>query len=354
MHRLTVQTPIQIGSIGLEPTDYLVEDINGAELLSREAGFLTHRLPDEVPINQAEDYNGKTILIVRPGGAGDCLFLSPSLRAIKQRWPQARVHVSCFDQFAQIFANNPDVDIAGLYPLKLEHWCRASAKIWLENSLEKGYAARHTPAIDLFAERIGIGPLVDKSMRYEVTHGELEAAKARFPRTNAKRIGIQVYSSARCRTYPEARTIELVKLLHKSRFAYEIVIFGAPGEVKSDDGPNFINLTTQEKPLSFRESAAVLATCQALIGPDSALIHLASAIGVPACALYGAFPWQLRTSYSPKTIALQGRCSFGACHHHARAGQVWPTGGPCQKSNTCEALEGISPERIIAKMEGML
>jgi ADP-heptose:LPS heptosyltransferase len=97
----------------------------------------------------------------------------------------------------------------------------------------------------------------------------------------------------------------------------------------------------------------VLETCACVIAPDSSILHLASALDVPAVGLFGSIPWHLRTGYAEKTFSLQGKCSHGVCFHHERNGQVWPIAGPCQKSGLCDALDSLEPARIVAKLESL-
>jgi heptosyltransferase-2 len=115
-----------------------------------------------------------------------------------------------------------------------------------------------------------------------------------------------------------------------------------------------VNLTQLPEPPNFRQSAALLATCDAVVAPDSALCHLAGALNLPTVALYGPFPWALRTAYALRTVALSGHGPCAPCFHHERAGEVWPEGKPCAKSGRCEVLATIEPERILAKLEKML
>lgn len=376
MHLLTVSTPQAVGAVELRPGKYMVDDINGAEMLAREVGTLAYHgnnlsfdddevRPFNTVLNCAThdtvmgitesriDLNGQSVVICRSGGIGDLLLCTPSLHAIKQRWSSCRLHIACFDVFAPIFDHNPDVDIAGFYPLSVDVWNKATVRVWLENAIEKGYDGRHKPAIDIFAERIGIAPLIDRKVRYFVSPEEKATALARFPKTGRKRIGYHMEASAACRTYPPKNAGKLGAILgHKG---YELVLFGSPAKPeKSPDRPNLIDLTMQQPHLSFRESAAVLSTCNALIAPDSSILHLAGALDIPAVGLFGAFEWQLRTGYAEKTFSIQGRCSAGPCFHHARNGETFPKDGPCQKSGMCDAMDEITPERVIAKMESLL
>jgi ADP-heptose:LPS heptosyltransferase len=330
---------------------YLLEDVNAGELLARELVDV-ERTSGTRPLNPAADHNDKRILIVRPGGFGDLLFLTPSLREIKRRWPRAHVDVACWSRYAEVFGYNPDVDLAGSYPVPLDTWFNYDATIWLENALERGDDSRTLHAVDLFAQRLNLGDLPDKRLRYIIAPAELDAARAQYPRTEKKRIAMQVYASARCRTYPEALSQHVCQSIILQ--GHELFLFGDHGSIRGQTGPGLVNLTQLPQPPSFRESAAILATCDALIAPDSALTHLAGALEIPTLALYGPFPWQLRTAYAPSIHAMAGHGDCEPCFHHARGGQHWPAHGPCNRSRQCDVLATITPGRILAKLEKLL
>ncbi len=103
----------------------------------------------------------------------------------------------------------------------------------------------------------------------------------------------------------------------------------------------------------MRQSAAVLATCDIVIGPDSAIIHLCGAMGIPGIGLFGPFTWQERTKYHPSIFGMNGQAPCSPCRHHARV-EPWPLGQVCHTAKFCVALGSIPPERIVAKVEQML
>lgn len=292
-------------------------------------------------------WGGRNILFVRPGGFGDLLFLTPTFAELKRRWPECRIYVACFERYRPALENNPDVDGFVDYPVAMEEWEEFQAHVWLEKLIEGNAAAEKIHAVDLAAARCGIQfeTLEARGMRYFVTKEEAAIAQRDFPRGEQARIGIQVSASGRCRIYPHI--LEVAKLLWRE--GHEVFLFGAPGEVKTDSPEGLVNLMALNK--TFRESCAILATCDVLVGPDSALVHVAGALGVACVALYGPFPWRLRTAYAPETFALQGSGPCSPCFHHARPGQhQFPTWGPCNKTGRCEVLAAITPERVVREV----
>jgi ADP-heptose:LPS heptosyltransferase len=97
-----------------------------------------------------------------------------------------------------------------------------------------------------------------------------------------------------------------------------------------------------------------LATCDACIAPDSVFCHVAGALHIPTIALYGPFPWQLRTAHAPSIHALQGVAKCAPCFHHSRVGEVFPRGEECENTGDCAALARISPSRIVSKIDSLI
>ena len=351
-----VATVTEKNAFGLEPGDYVSEDINAAEMLGRGWASEINRkdAPQPRKFDPELNWDGRSILFVRPGGFGDLLFLTPTMREIKRRWTTAEICVACFDRFEPVLENNPDVAELIRYPIALNpsncagsiaSWGDFDAHIWLENIIEKNPDALNTHAVDLIADRCGI-KLADKQMRYYVTTDEFQEAREEFPGEpiRSRRIGIQMSASGSCRMYPHMQEVSI----QLWREGCEIFLFGAAGEIKSNEPDGLVNLMQRGK--SFRESCAILATCDCLVAPDSALTHVAGALGVPCVALYGPFPWTLRTAYAPKTFAIQGVGACSPCFWHGRHGDPFPEHGPCFRTGRCEVLASIPVDRVVREV----
>ncbi len=345
MHIVSINT--DDNSLGLKPGEYICEDVNAGEIMARGWSHRV-RFPDEGEVPVAFDAQRcKRALFVRPGGFGDLLFMTPTIRHLKKNHPDMEIFVACFEQCRPALENNPDISGFVKYPVALTEWPSFDGHIWLEGVIEDNPDAMRVHAVDLIANRAGV-TLQDRSMRYTVTRTELEKALSEFPSGNMRRIGVQVSASAMCRVY--TRMNEVVHSLWKD--GHEIFLFGRPGEVETPARSRIVNLMSMGK--SFRESCAIMMTCDVVIAPDSALAHVAGALNVPCVALYGPFPWTLRTAYAPKTRALQGTGRCAPCFHHVRGGVQFPNNGPCRFTGKCEVLDAIPPERVVREVQKQL
>ena len=66
------------------------------------AGILPSR--KQVSVNTAI----KNILIIRPGGIGDAVFLLPILNALRQQYPQLKIDILCESRNAQVFQSQQE------------------------------------------------------------------------------------------------------------------------------------------------------------------------------------------------------------------------------------------------------
>jgi ADP-heptose:LPS heptosyltransferase len=307
---------------------------------------------DARPFDETLDWNGRRILIVRPGGYGDLLFLTPHLAEMKRRWPHSVIHVCAFARFQDILSTC-DADAIVSYPISLRDAESYDAWIFLENVIEGNPDAEKEHCVDVIAKRIGLTGLQSKQMRYTLTSDEMTWAEEMFPRTPSKRrVAVQIEASGKARNYPAHLMTEVIIRLAQKDF--EVFLLGQPGRLATKSIGNVRNLMIEG--LTFRQSVAAMSTCDVVLGPDSVMIHVAGALQMPALGLYAAFPWALRTKYakSIECITGHGGCDIAPCFYHgSRVAPHFPIDGPCRVSQRCEPMARIEPDRIIAKLERM-
>jgi ADP-heptose:LPS heptosyltransferase len=270
---------------------------------------------------------------------------------MKQKWPKAYITVASTVYCATLLENNPHCRTC-VYPVDANLINSADAVLGLERVIELNEEGKTTHAVDLFAKAMCVEPESKHCEYYFAPHEKVWAA-AKYPRVpGVKRIGLQMRASSPVRCYPQHRLQELIERVCTK--GWELYVFGNPGQEKIEcTVPNWRIVNLTEHGLSFRESAAVLDTCDCIIGPDSALVHLAGALDKPCVALYSSYPWQLRTSQHPSIRALTGNLSCAPCFHHPLHSD-WPEGAPCNKDGFCSALAQIEPKRIVSVVESKL
>lgn len=350
MHTLSLPRRVELGPKDIiEPGEWVLDDTNAAQLLVRANGGTMMPLGNVPGLYRDQDYNGKKILIMRAGGFGDLMLLAPVLREIKRRWPTCTLCVSTMGLYAPVLQGLEYVDEVVSYPVAVSFVEGCAACVFYEKTIEENPRAQEIHMTDVFAEVAGLDSVADKKPDYRLTARERAWASICYPRTpNTPRIGVQYGASAYARTFPPALTQQVLDPLYQK--GWEIFFFGRKGEVQlQGQAERLKNLADAD--LTFRQSVAVLNTCDVVLAPDSAMVHASAALDVPCVALYGPFPWKLRTAYSPSVLALQGNGACSPCFHHAYLNNHFPKHGPCAKEHVCVVLAGIPVARITSKLE---
>jgi len=350
---LSAETEWKCPPLAFAAGKYLVEASTAATALHCQDGIKVASIKNPKPWDASKDWNGKNILLCRSGGFGDLMFLTPLLRAMRAKWPTASLSFATTTYYREALQDNPLLDAIIPYPHKTETAEKYDAILWFEGLIEWSEKAKTTNSIDLHADFAGVELTQDKTMDYYAHSRHLESMNIRFPKPKGPRIGVQLSASARARTYPPKLIGELIGQLADwiAPLEGQIILFDAPRKEKPEDiDPIILSLPTEDPPLSFGQSAAILSTCDGMIAPDSALCHVAGALNIPTVALYGPFPWQLRTQYAPSIHGINGHARCAPCFWHDRE-SVWPKDGPCATSGKCEALASIEPDRIIKELK---
>jgi ADP-heptose:LPS heptosyltransferase len=329
---------------------YVMENVNAGQFLGQlswQCHTGDYTPPGGPPF--PDDCAGKRLLVVRPGGLGDLLFITPALVKLRLLHPRLRISVAAKINYKCALENHPAIDQFLEYPLETETCDQFDFVVMLEDLIEFDPRGQQLHAVDLYASAFGLELAAnEKRMSYFPTPDERATIRERFPRGTKQRYGVQLNSSAPVRHYPQIMNV--VELLAQK--GHEVVVFADPRYDKIAIQRHVIWSNQTDPPLSFRECAALAETCDCIVSPDSVFTHLSDAMNIPCVALYGSFPGKLRTLYSKRTITLTGGGACAPCFHHSRE-SVMPKHCPGKTEMKCKVLETIQPQRIVAKAEGL-
>lgn len=307
----------------------VVDDVNAGELMIRQMDCELVSLTVPQPNTQG----GKT-LVVRAGGIGDIIQAGP---LVKQLARTDRVTLSCAPPFLEVAGSLPGVANTLAYPPALSILEKFDRVIYLENVVER---ERQEHVADAFLRAGGFDPdgiaTADKAPQIKVPRTPYKFAK------KGKRVGFQIAASAKCRTVSPEHMSRIIS--HFAGQRWEIMLFGAPGSIANSE-KGVINLTQLKRPPSIMQSAAIMQSCDVVVCPDSGLLHMAAAAGVPSVGLFGAIPAHLRTAYSPFQVGIDGQAPCAPCFWHARNGH-FPPDCPSRAKGVCAVLEIIKPELV--------
>lgn len=191
-----------------------------------------------------------------------------------------------------------------------------------------GHEARH------LAYYLGATP---ESYRLDLAVGTapLERAQALMPATDRPTVALCPFTTRPQKHWVEDRWAPLAR--HLMDAGFEPVLLGGPGDAEAAQRiaraePAITNLVGQ---LRLDETVAAISLCEGLIGVDTGLTHMGTALGLPTLALFGSTcPYTQGQDHLTRVLYDALPCS--PCHRK-------PT---CHGAFTC--MSGISSERVLA------
>lgn len=317
---------------------YVFEPRGSAAMLVKLDGLASVEPVSLPPYYPNEDYNHKTLTILRAGGIGDILMMTPLLKAMNERWPEAHLEVCCGERSR--FALPSFVDWLP-YPPPMRDIMERDSILNLTGVIEREFEEHGVRA---FGNEAGFRDLPLRLL-YEPDPSVVGDIRLKYPRKAKARVGIQVKASTKIRSYPYSG--EVITLLLER--GIEVVMFGEPHLIITDR-PHPLITNASADGLDMEDSVALASLCDCLIAPDSSFIHFGCAMNVPTIGLFGSFSYSIRrTEGHPDNYFIEAKGECSPCNFHGEGGQSWPTHGPCKRSGFCNVLAGIPAERVARK-----
>jgi heptosyltransferase-3 len=276
----------------------------------------------------------RSILVVVTRRIGDVLLATPVIRSLKRHWPEAAIDALVFAGTAGVLAANPDlrqVLTIAERPRAGEHLALA-AQLWRRYDLALSLVPSDRPTVYAWlAGRRSVGLVVDAPkhrwkqwlLDQTVDYDNANTHTVALYLSTLAALGVTAqrevvaswtasdFTSAR-QTLTAAGITGGYAVLHPSpKFAYKqwtLAGWRALGEWLSAQGlrvvltggpdaaerayvatiaaalPAAVDLAGK---LSLAETACVLSQAQLYVGTDTAVTHLAAALGIPVIALFG-------------------------------------------------------------------
>lgn len=352
----------------------------------------------------------KSVLIIVTRRIGDVLLATPLMRSVKRAWPEAALDVLVFEDTQDAVAANPDVRrvltvperpgmlahlafmlallrrydvalstlhgdrptlyayLAGrwraglLNAMPKERWKRLLLQRWLPFDNWNTHTVRMNLAL---AGVLGIEPRPEVVVSWdadEAKHVETLLGGG----TSVPLAVLHPYPKFNYKMWRREGWIEAAAWL--AARGHRIVLTGGadPAEVAyvtdlaRDMAPGTLNLAGK---LSLGAAGCVIARAAVFLGPDTALTHMAAALGVPTVAFYGPTdpvkwgpwpkghasslnPWQRTGSQSAGRVRLiQGNAPCAPCHKEG-----------CERNvgSFSDCLLELPAARVIAAIEQLL
>jgi len=279
------------------------------------------------------------VVVQRRYARGDVLQTTPIVRAVRNKLPDHILVVST--DINEVFAGNPNIDLlmatsSGFRPrhddvlidLDTAYERRPKEHILVAYAEAAGVALPN-PALELHIER-----------RDFKTVGELFASGGDGWRSVTRIVAMHMGATPdRC--WPVGHWQTWITALQADP-RVGLIAVGAGNDFHPPAGQRILNLVGK---LDLRGTAAAIAVSDLIVGPDSALLHVAAAVGTPAVGLYGMADPRLRVPFGAEQIALRSPVDCVGCLHDLPA----PNVNPRCKFGKSFCMEAISPATVIAE-----
>ena len=307
---------------------------NAFVLNSMRAGFWAwHKLRGRVPRPAPPVNEVRRVLLFSTTGLGDSIIATPSFAGARQSWPQAEIWGVLHRRWADLFRPSPHFDRIVEYPGKfkglnklipllrgfapdvaliihgndpdivplaylsnpgfLAGWSLSRFNFLMDSRVDNHGPGRAYVEQFLDVVRAAAGPVQ--------AEGEIlfldDQAKGRaddFWRSRGLTgpetlIALNPGGSNPAKQWPEKHWRELIHRLALRKGIYT-ALFGSPAEagmmkrLTEDVDPARVTVVAQPK---VGDVASLLGRAGVLIGPDSGMVHMAVALGIPVIVLFG-------------------------------------------------------------------
>jgi len=365
----------------------------GGARLKVERDYTLEQMAEKTIAVYEETMKSLNILVIKMSALGDVVLSIPSLRAIRNKYPQSAIRVLVGLRSREALDNCPYVDgrivcdfegrdrgLAGVRRIgnMLRKEC-FDIVIDLQNNrkshllgflsmarLRYGYdngkwsallnrkIKDDAPFLDPIEHQFrtlnmaGIKP-EDKSLEiWPSASDEAEAARfldENWIKTGQELVGINVRASARwfSKNWPPAYIVELCDLLARER-NIRVVLTGS----KSDAGLAVeIARRSKSKPIiaagrtSVTELAALIKRCNVFVTPDSAPMHIAAAVKTPFIAFFGPTDPARHMPPAQKSAVMRHELKCGPCYNPH-----------CFKDFKC--MRSIKPKEVFDQIQRFL
>ncbi len=349
----------------------------------------------------ADDVRSIACLMIN--GIGDILCVSPTIQALKERYPQARMTVVVRPHLGALLEGSPFVDellfyetdrpwkrpmfMWRLYRRRFDLWVDLHVptfntvssnqrdfwrNAWLMRASQARYRRAYAvpelvsqlthPVALPTAEAMKNDNIVDTTLRLAdaaftdrypkhmpVSAADHAWAANEFPDRDGGRIGLFFGSRQAANLWPEYRVLEFIGQLGHAMPQAELVLIGGEHEASQATAiagaPTLRSLARLRNFVgraSFGQTAALLARCSALVSTDSGPMHIADAMQVPTVALFS----------SHNHVAIWRPVHRGSVliNHPVECGPCFrPT---CHLGNKC--MDMITPGEVLDALESLL
>jgi ADP-heptose:LPS heptosyltransferase/GT2 family glycosyltransferase len=277
-----------IEKFGIHPHDH--QDLN-------KLGLEWKRNVNVDEIEKALKDRGSVKILVerRMGGYGDILFTTVIARELKKKFGnKVTIIYRVPSDFHMLLDNNPNIDMIGEYGVRIHPDFKIDLtdlefRVELQEMQQNGgiLSAR----TEIYLNTIGLNGVNNLKPDYFLTDSERAWAEEQWKHTDKFRIAWAMKGSNKLKQWPYMRKLWD---MFKGMDIVSYVIWGSDGVSE----------------FSFRESAAIVATANLVISPDSGISNLAGALDVPVITIFSNRNKENFEKMFDTMVGIQGHCPF--------------------------------------------
>jgi len=301
--------------------------------------------------------DNKNLLVFRTGGIGDLLFIQPNLKYLKEKYPTCNISFACGPQYQPMVNNWDCVDEVIDLPFTFHKLITSDYHVLFEGVIERCYQAETDNAYNLFSQWIGLD-LPDSLLipKQEPNIELIDKCKNILNSWNIPEKGfvvtqLRASSPIRC-PRPEFCRSLINKLTDNG---HHVLLTDNPRQADKVD--EFIktiykkdmvhNFCAESKDIAH--SIALISLAEGVIATDSAMNHIAASVDVPAFAIMGPFPGDIRFKTYPKMDWIESQRSCCPCFLHGM--------NPCKEARSdgfSPCYDEVSPDMVVMRYENLI
>lgn len=272
----------------------------------------------------------KNILVVRKGAIGDVLYSTPILKALKSKYPGARI---IYETYApQLLYGNPYVD---------EIVEKAKEGMLFDKTYYLEYERRGVEnLVDVMADQVGV-KLKSRKLILKVPRRAIQKdiCKARFGK---KYVVFHTGHTWRSRQWDIENFNIVAAYLHKK--GRNIVLVGDVRTPPLFDGQNAIRYYFDQRNCSWEDTIGIIDNCEFFVGLDSSPSVIAKALEKITFIIYGCVDPKTRYVDMKEYPLYDSKLECAGCRGRTSEHKVH-----CE-FDTVKCLERITPMMAIQKI----
>tara|TARA_Y100000310_G_C20606234_1_gene775627 strand:+ start:324 stop:1304 length:981 start_codon:yes stop_codon:yes gene_type:complete len=250
-------------------------------------------------------------ILRRVGGIGDVLMMTPALRELKRRFPEAALtvgvdrHTTAEDIYYNLIENAPFIDHlvdARYVDRKKFYRCVDISAVCIPYE-RKGLPSRNR--INLFANYLGLQDMEDSLPFYEVRPEEKAWANKyyseKFP-ANSIVIALHTASNEKKRSWPADQMLNFIRYM---KYHIPSIKFLVIDQNQVYDNWEAIPGVVMIKHSKVRNMAALIGKSDMFVGPDSGPMHIAGALQKKSVVVFGSIPPEARINHYKNHIGVR-------------------------------------------------